>query len=281
MSTIQAMTITQDAPVHRSLLFAQYEERLRRLKRDRQTIRNFEHAAGKFLAWCDEQGLDPAEIEGWQIEEYLAGLDLAPSTKALHLTQIRAVYRYGLRRGTISRDPTIDVELPREPDRAPTIIEVSELRAIRARCRTRHEWLMFHFLAYTGMRKSEILGLLWDDINLPRETITVLGKGGKLRLVPIHPALGEVLAAENEKMGRVIDISGSGWHYTLKRLTDHTAHDFRRTVASSLARNGVAERIIDKILGWAPRTVRDRYYVNVADWELKTGILKLYADDPL
>ena len=60
-----------------------------------------------------------------------------------------------------------------------------------------------------------------------------------------------------------------------------SSHAFRRTVATSLARNGVEERVIDKIMGWSPRTVRARYYVNVATEELQRGILKLYANDPV
>jgi integrase len=61
----------------------------------------------------------------------------------------------------------------------------------------------------------------------------------------------------------------------------HTPHDYRRTVATSLRRNGVDTGVIDRIMGWAPRSVFRRYYDNVADVELKRGILRLYADDPV
>jgi integrase len=58
-------------------------------------------------------------------------------------------------------------------------------------------------------------------------------------------------------------------------------HDFRRTVATSLAENDVPERIIDSIMGWAPRTVGRRYYIRRADHRMQEAILRLYADDPV
>lgn len=61
----------------------------------------------------------------------------------------------------------------------------------------------------------------------------------------------------------------------------YTPHDFRRTVSSSLGYNGVQEPLIDRIMGWAPRSVYRRFYRGVVDVELKRAILKLYADDPL
>jgi hypothetical protein len=45
-------------------------------------------------------------------------------------------------------------------------------------------------------------------------------------------------------------------------------------------RNGVDPGVIDSILGWAPLTVQDKYYVAVVTADLHRAILKLYVDDP-
>ena len=57
------------------------------------------------------------------------------------------------------------------------------------------------------------------------------------------------------------------------------ARRFRKTAATVLAEEGVREDVIDKIMGWSPTTIRQRYYTRVADGSLYEAILKLYQAD--
>jgi len=45
--------------------------------------------------------------------------------------------------------------------------------------------------------------------------------------------------------------------------------------------HGVREHVIDQIMGWAPRTVRDRHYIRIAPQTMRDAILTLYQDDPI
>lgn len=275
-------------------LFLAWEERQRRLKRDPRTIKNFRQAARRLEDYLADLGVTPENVEPWQLEEYFEQLDLAPSTKRRHLVSIRAAYAYAVKRGAITRDPTYIVDIERVPDEEPTVIPNDELRAMKERIWTPRANLLFHLLAYTGMRRHEIQKLIWADIRLEEGTIRVVGKGGKLRLVPIHPALGEQLAWAQRAHNPAPDdyvlasrVRGAAvGNHTFGQIldeftTEYTAHDFRRTAASSLAYNGVSDGVIDKIMGWAPRSVGRRYYIKVAGPELQRGILRLYADDPV
>lgn len=272
-----------------SVIFDQYEERLHRLRRDPQTIRNYRAAVQSFGDFIRASRVEPEQVDSDLIEEYFAQLDRAATTKEMYLTNIGAAYRYAHRRGLIDRVPTVDVELAREPDKEPRIIPNEVLREQRDRIVTDRGWLLWHLLVYTGMRRSEILTLRWEDVKLDEGTITVVGKGGKLRHVPIHPALGEVLTEARRKNEWVLPGRGdshmaeSTFYDVLHCITgrEYTGHDYRRTVASSLYANGVDGDTIDKILGWSPRVVRTRYYVNVAPVQLQQAILKLYRNDPL
>lgn len=281
-----------------SLVFDQYSERLRRKRRSPHTIASFAQASTRLCRWLAAQGLKADDVPYIMLEEYFDNLavELQPSSAITHLKMIRAAYNYAVLRGTMKANPALDLEIQRGPDREPKIISGDCLRTIRDRVMFDRDWVFFHMLAYTGMRRSEITDLVYDDgsedrsvVKLEEQTIRVIGKGGKLRLVPIHPALGEILIEQDRGPGRfVVHSDGKKGaaeqtiHNMVKRLSPtYTAHDYRRTVATSLARNGVVERVIDRIMGWAPRTVRERYYVQVASVELHRGILKLYADDPL
>ena len=61
----------------------------------------------------------------------------------------------------------------------------------------------------------------------------------------------------------------------------YSLHDFRRTVATNLHSNGVVGETIDHILGWAPVSIRQRYYHVVQPEDAHAAILQLYADEPL
>ena len=277
------------------LVFEQYLEKLRRKGKSPHTIRSFTYAARRLQAWLDSEGLNAETATFTALEDYFDGLDLAPSSVGTDLRYIQAAYNYAIRRGTIRHNPVLDVEPPAVPQKEPRIIPAWCLKTIKGRIGLTKDWLFFHLLAYTGMRRNEVRFLKWDDglddgsvVRLEQGTILVRGKGGKLRYVPIHPALGEVLAEETPQPGRpVIPSAGQGIALStvqdiVKRLSPvYTPHDYRRTVATSLRRNGVDSGVIDRIMGWAPATIFRRYYDNVADGELQRAILKLYADDPV
>jgi integrase len=273
-----------------SLVFEQYSERLRRKRKSPHTLSGFATASTRLERWLAAQGLTAETVSYVQLEDYFDNLatELKPTTAETHLKQVRAAYNYAILRGTIRANPALDLQVTLGPDVEPTIIPNECLRTIRERITWERDWLWFHLLAYTGMRRNEARTLRWDEnVLLDEQTIRVVGKGGKLRLIPIHPALGEALV-KNPGEGFVVHSSGTSGvaSQTIDTMTKRlspifTPHDYRRTVATSLIRNGVPENVVDRIMGWSARTVRDRHYVNVAVDELHRGILKLYADDPV
>lgn len=280
-----------------SLVFDQYTERLRRKRKSQYTLRNFAAASTRLDAWLRRQGMSADTAPYEALEDYFDTLPLAATTRQMHLHYIQAAYNYAVRRGTLRHNPALDIEVEQPADKEPRIIPNDVLREIRESILCEKDWIFFHLLMYTGMRRSEIRGLVWDDgvtenrsvLRLEQQTIRVLGKGGKIRLVPVHPALGDELLKSRREPGRFVvpsdGVNGAAMETIqamVKRLhPTFTPHDYRRTVATSLARNDVPERVIDKIMGWSERSVRDRYYVNVAERELHQAILRLYADDPV
>ena len=103
--------------------------------------------------------------------------------------------------------------------------------------------------------------------------MTVRGKGGKLRKVPIHPLFAEVLTHRRNRFGSEGRVLGRGG--SLRNLNQRVenmlrragvdggnrpAHKFRKTVQTVLYEAGVRTDVIDKMLGWAPSSVRQRYY---------------------
>jgi integrase len=62
---------------------------------------------------------------------------------------------------------------------------------------------------------------------------------------------------------------------------EQPSHAFRRTVATVMYENGVRARVIERIMGWAPRQMYERHYLRVADHQMHQAIRGLYRDDPI
>jgi len=74
------------------------------------------------------------------------------------------------------------------------IIRSVDFAPYRCRKNNTRDKLILSLLYYTGIRRSELLNLDWDDINLSMSTVTIrFGKGGKDRLIPLHRKVTELL----------------------------------------------------------------------------------------
>ena len=143
-------------------------------------------------AGADEpRALDLAIVSGWLASLGRAGK--SARTAARKLSAARGLIRFLLREGEMSEDPTRLAARPRLGRRLPRpltetdvvrLIEMpdpSTLRGLRDRA-------MLSVAYAAGLRVSELVTLTLGDVDLRRGVLTVLGKGGKRRLVP----LGEV-----------------------------------------------------------------------------------------
>lgn len=281
--------------MHLHPLLAAYVEDIRLRGRDPKTVSRAFYAMRRLQTWLDEAGVDPGDVDELRLKQYVQFLrnTLANWSAKLETEKVKACYRYALRIGMIERNPAEYVETPPLEDREPETYSNEELRKIRGAIRDDFEDVLFHGLAYTGMRRFELSGLRWEDVSFEDAQMRVMGKAGKLRRVPLHPRLAELLIARKRKVGGEFVLGDGGstrnLNHRLKKLLDRAgvdggnrpAHKFRATVQSSLYEEGVREDVIDRMLGWGPRSIRQRYYSRVRDETTHEAILRLYRSDPI
>ncbi|MGH2715307.1 MAG: tyrosine-type recombinase/integrase [Thermoleophilaceae bacterium] len=176
-------------------IFEAYLAAQRRRRSSPLTIKAATHALRATQRWLDGHKIAAAELSLLECEEYFDELleRGAVSTVRRHLAYVRAAYRYGVRHELVARDPTADVKLPWLPDIEPATYSNEELRAIHAAIRCEREEIAFFLFAFAGLRLGEVAGLGWEQVDFERWQIRLTGKGGKFRLVPLHPVLNEVL----------------------------------------------------------------------------------------
>lgn len=123
----------------------------------------------------------------------------------------------------------------------------------------------------TGMRKSEILGLKWRDVDIKRHILYLHDtKNGEKREVPINEQVKTVLINTlknpqseyvfNYNGERIVDIKRSYCTAVKKSgIKDFTFHDLRHTFASHLVMNGVDLNTVRELLGHKSLQMTLRY----------------------
>ena len=113
-----------------------------------------------------------------------------PRSTARQLSSFRRFFRYLIREGLISEDPTAQIAMPKIGRSLPRSLSESEVEALLAapvvadplghRDRT-----MLEVLYATGLRVSELVHLKLGQINLNQGVIRIVGKGDRERLIPL------------------------------------------------------------------------------------------------
>ena len=109
---------------------------------------------------------------------------------ARFLSALRGFYRYLLRQGRITEDPTLQVAMPKIGRPLPKSLSEADVEALlaapdiaeplglRDRC-------MLEVLYACGLRVSELVSLTLEQLNPRQGVLRVFGKGSKERLVPL------------------------------------------------------------------------------------------------
>ena len=164
---------------------------------------------------------------------------------------------------------TQDSAAPKRQKRIPEYLEADEVNAIiRAAPNPKAKLLMLEQWR-AGLRVSEALDLEGRDLSLETATPTLRGrsgKGGKTRLVPVHPelhgALGSALAYGDINQGRIVEAHPAtawrGVQAALKRAEELGAiapgkrvgtHTLRHSYARHLLMNGIPINYLSRWLG--------------------------------
>ncbi len=143
-----------------------------------------------------------------------------------------------------------------KPDELPELLKAIEAEPniyIRA---------AFKLYLLTGLRRSELLGLRWKDIDLSRKELRLEDtKAGRSHVVPLSAPALEILRSLPRQLGNAYVLPGHvrgqplvnvakpwGRIRTAAGLEDVRLHDLRRTVGSWLATSGASLTLIGKVL---------------------------------
>jgi site-specific recombinase XerD len=230
----------------------------------------------------------------------------APSSQARTVAALKGFFRFCVESEYLDRDPALVLRTPKKRDALPDVLDGTELARLMAMPQGGRVWmrehpgkrerdrLMLALFAYSGLRRSELLGLDWDDVDLGRRLLRVRkAKGGRQRVVPIHPALvalfDDYLATRlplGVERALFVGVHGRRLSGTImwqtfnryahaagvterKRVTPHT---LRHVFATELLNAGANLRQVQELLGHARRAAIARTGLTRGDQDRRAAI---------
>lgn len=277
----------------------------------RNTLDAYERDLRDFAEFLERRGKDVSTASTMDIRSYLEGLTaqgLSASTAARRLSAIRQFHGFLYTDGIRTDDPCGAIEGPRRARPLPKTLTVEEVDAllvaarlaedgrsqeesVRAYKRARLVCLM-EVLYATGLRVSELVGLPLSAAKGESRFLTIAGKGGRERLVPLSEtarrAIDEYLPLRTARLGDGVSpwlfpSRGRQGHLTRHRFaqllkdlatsahldaTRVSPHTLRHAFASHLLANGADLRAVQQMLGHADISTT-QIYTHVLDDRLK------------
>ena len=211
------------------------------------------------------------------------------ATVARRTAAAKSFYAFLVSIRAVSIDPTTAVESPKVEREAPKSLtpnQVDELMELPQRVRSperTRDRAMFEVLYCSGVRVSELVGLNIGDIDMTKKIIRCVGKGKKLRILPISEsaltALEEYLdnaysqlVMEKQSPERTLFVNHRGGRLTrqgfwliLKQYADElgvadlTPHMLRHSFAAHMITSGVDLRRVQTLLGHASLSTTQIY----------------------
>ena len=214
-----------------------------------------------FLGNCRLSEITPHLIERYK-EYRVHQVGRKPATVNRELGCLKAIFNWAIKNKKATENPVREVKFYQEESPRIRYLSEEEIQRLLASCPKHFRAVVIAALT-TGMRKSEILNLTWDDVDLEKGLIYLQHtKSGRSREIPLCGLLSETLKECRQwSDGKYVFCSHKGQRYSknirtmflriLRRaqISDFRFHDLRHTAASYLAMAGVDILTIKEILG--------------------------------
>lgn len=246
-----------------------------------------------FVEWCTDAGEVhvATQVTKNVVRDYLAFLHDRGATSRTVARKIAALRRYfvwNIRKGWATVDPTQGVHTPKTKGRLPRPLdEATVVTLLTTEDQEAPQWrrvrdrAVLEILYGSGLRVSEVCSLTLTSCESSGNTLRVMGKGSKERLVPLSApaqhAIQQWLTVRREVEG---DASGDSLFLSSRgkpiarrdvaRLLDEACmragiaggthpHALRHSFATHLMDNGADTRSIQELLGHSDAATTQRY----------------------
>ncbi|HEY6645167.1 site-specific tyrosine recombinase XerD [Povalibacter sp.] len=227
----------------------------------------------------------------WRVE---AGA--RPRSTARQLSSFRRFYRYLVRDGAITEDPTAQIAMPKIGRSLPKSLTEEEVEALLAAPEVEQplghrDRVMLEVLYATGLRVSELVNLRAGQVNMNQGVLRIVGKGDRERLIPLGeeavewlqrfiggPRLEILLERQTDFLfptRRGDRMTRQAFWHIIKRYAQKAGvqkalspHTLRHAFATHLLNHGADLRVVQMLLGHSDLSTT-QIYTHVARERMK------------
>ena len=214
--------------------------------------------------------------------------ELAFKSTARALSALRGFYKYLAKHYDIKNDAIGLISSPRIPKKLSKAIDASDVANMAGAIRVvdgaepwiaARDWALVTLLFGCGLRISEALALKNSDVAHAPESLRILGKGSKERIVPVLPAVNTAIkkymdvrpcgnAPDDElfRSVRGLPMSARMAEKVIEKLRAYlqlpdyvTPHALRHTFATALLSDGADLRSLQELLGHSSLSTTQLY----------------------
>lgn len=215
-------------------------------------------------------------IRTWIVSMMEAKMDARSVNRKI--TTLRTFYKFLVRMGVLQRTPMLKVIAPKTDKKLPEYIDQTRMEKLSEMPEGDdfvefRNWFLVDFLYRTGIRRSELIGLTLEEVNLRAKVITVTGKRNKVRQVPLTDSFVEEINRYLKLREKYqLEQGGSGSYFfvgddgnqitigyvyrTVKAAVSlvstgkkRSPHILRHSFATALLNNGADINAIKELLG--------------------------------
>jgi integrase/recombinase XerC len=258
------------------------------------TVRAYRDDIGSFYSFIGEHAGYPVieasaeDVRAWLIS--FASKKLSPRTYKRKLSSLKAFYKFLLREGVVSKNPTETVLTPKHRNPLPDFFSEKELDNLfdyvvfSATYEGARDEIILNTFYYTGIRLSELINLKTADIDFSLKQIKVTGKRNKQRYIPVSDSYLKLLDSYLKKRADkvtansmdclVLTSKGKPAYPRLiqrivnKYLSQVTTsnkkhpHKIRHSFATQMLNNGADLNAVKELLGHANLAATEVYTHN-------------------
>jgi len=262
------------------------------------TVKAYESDLAAFFEYqqVTYQAAAMAEINHSMIRSWLVSLmeaQITPRSVNRKISSLKTYCKFLLRKGELKTNPMLKVLSPKTSKRLPVFVEKEKMDSLfdtidfgEGPEALRDKALIELFYA-TGMRLTELVNLKESDFDFGNDTVKVLGKRNKERIIPITPSVKKsirgYLAAKSGKEVKLqvpeLFVTAEGkkiyqklvYRIVTKYLGQVTTlekkspHVLRHTFATHMLNNGAEINSIKDILGHANLSATQVYTHNTVE----------------
>lgn len=228
------------------------------------------------------QKLETRHLRAFLSARHAAGL--SHRTQARALSTLRTFYRFLKKTYGLENTAILALKGPRLKATLPRPLSTDQALDVMTHAETEHSFIslrnqaLFALLYGCGLRLSEALALRIMDVQPPPQTLRILGKGQKERLVPLLPFVQEKLHAyvhyrkdASLKDALFIGVRGGILNPRIAQKDmenlralyglpeNATPHSLRHSYATHLLEGGADLRVIQELLGHASLSTTQKY----------------------